>query len=423
MRVIHVFNSSVVSGPETLVIPALQNLGLPVSIVFLSETRLGNRCEGPVEYAKGFGHDVHVVQVHSRFDRRAIGDLRKVFENLNATVVHAHDVKASLYSLLAVQAKSRLPVKLVSTHHGTIARKGILRLYEELYVRWALPKFQTVLAVCELDKRSLLRRGIPPRILKLHHNGIERPFVSPDNRSRQSSDMRQKWNQFPDGKEILQSDLVLGVVARLSPEKRHDRILNVFRILLSRPDLKQVSLRLVCFGMGSLESELKEMTKRLGLEKNVSWMGYSREIGQQMAGFDMLLCLSDGEGIPVNLLEAGWAGTPVFSTRVGGIPEVIDESVGFLVDVKQSDEEIAEKLAVAILDSRLRTQVGQSYQQKVVCEFSEQAWLSGLREIYLEERIQKTQRQTILSERLEQKRSLFETKAQRLQNHRQNLKM
>ena len=142
----HIFHSTVVSGPETLALPALRKLGQPVSIVFLDEKRVPGGADAPVAYARSLGHDVHTVPVQGRWDRSAFGALAETLARLGTTLAHAHDVKASLY---LDQAARRMPVrpKLVSTHHGAAARKGLIRVYEELYVRWTLPRFDAVLSV------------------------------------------------------------------------------------------------------------------------------------------------------------------------------------------------------------------------------------------------------------------------------------
>jgi glycosyltransferase involved in cell wall biosynthesis len=112
-------------------------------------------------------------------------------------------------------------------------------------------------------------------------------------------------------------------------------------------------------------------------------MGYSKTIGQEMAGFDLLLCLSDGEGIPINLIEAGWTGTPVLSTSVGGIPDLLDSSqVGYLVSKADSDESIGRELARLMTDASGREAVGKRYQERILNSFSEKAWLDQLRAVY-----------------------------------------
>ena len=140
---------------------------------------------------------------------------------------------------------------------------------------------------------------------------------------------------------------------------------------------------LLNFGTGAEEARLKALTRELGMESEIRWMGYSKTVGQETAGFDLLLCLSDGEGIPINLIEAGWSGTPVLSTDVGGIPDLLDSSeVGYLVPKGDADENIGRRLAQIMLDQPGRQAVGQRFQQRTLSSFSERAWLEQLRGFY-----------------------------------------
>jgi glycosyltransferase involved in cell wall biosynthesis len=381
--IVHLFNSSVVSGPETLVIPALKRLGEPVSIVFLEETRLDVGAKGPVAYARELGHDVHTVRVRSRWDRRAFGELRNVLDRLSPRIVHAHDVKASLYLLKASKLGGRdsFKPKLVSTHHGAAARKGIIRLYEEIYVRWALPHFDAVLCVCEGDYASLKRRGVPGDLLQIHYNGVDRIHVPPEARAKAQRQIRAGWRALDPGLPGPEEAVFLGAVARLSDEKRHDRMI---RALAEAKRLRpEQAFVLLCFGIGAEEAKLKALTRTLGMESEIRWMGYSKTIGQEMAGFDLLLCLSDGEGIPINLIEAGWSGTPVLSTSVGGIPDLLNSNeVGYLVSKQESDTQIGTELARIMADSSGRKATGLRYQERIVTQFSERAWLDQLRAFY-----------------------------------------
>lgn len=381
----HIFNSSIVSGPEILVIPALQRLreldGEAVSIVFLTESRRAAESEKPVNYARQYGHSVYSVPVRGRWDRQAFRDLRDVLDRLQSRVVHAHDVKASVYLHQARKARPGFTAKTVSTHHGAAARSGKIRLYEEFYVRFILPAFDRVLAVCSADRHSITRRGVAAEKVVVHLNGTNRPHVEPRVKSEVAAQIRRSWKQkmptLPDPADAV----FMGAVARLSPEKRHDRMLHVLRHLQSAERAKNAVL--VCFGTGAEEERLRALARELGVEDRVYWMGYSNTISNEIAGFDLLLSLSDGEGIPINLLEAGWAGTPVVATQVGGIPDLIPSSdVGILVQREDSDRAIAERIQVALQNRESLAQLGANFQKRVVSQFSEEAWLNQLKEIY-----------------------------------------
>ncbi len=375
----HVFHSTVVSGPETLALPALARLGEPVTIVFLDETRVPGGASGPVAYARGLGLETHTVPVASRWDRQAFSALGELLGRLGTTVAHAHDVKASLYLLQAARRMGARAPKLVSTHHGAAARYGIIRLYEEVYVRWALPRFDAVLCVCKADYASLRRRGIREDRLSIHYNGVNRTFVSPEGRAEARREIQARWRALDPG--IPEGALLVGAVARLSGEKRHDRMVRALAAArASRPGL---AFALLCFGIGAEEEALKRLTAELGMGSHVRWMGYSKTIGQEMAGFDLLLCLSDGEGIPINLIEAGWAGTPVLSTSVGGIPDLLSSpEVGYLVSKTDSDAAIGAELARVLEDAPGREAVGRRFQEHVLQGFSQASWLEQLRAVY-----------------------------------------
>ena len=103
LRVLHVFSSSLVSGPETLVIPALgkwQQEGRDVGLVFLTETRKATESAKVIDYARRFVSRIESVDVRSQYDRDAIEALAQLLLNYQSEksdrlVVHAHDVKAT----------------------------------------------------------------------------------------------------------------------------------------------------------------------------------------------------------------------------------------------------------------------------------------------------------------------------------------
>src|SRR3569833_2740080 len=99
--IVHVFNANEVSGPETLVIPALAKLGEKVVIIFLSEERAGDRARSAPNYARSFGIETHEIKVRSRIDARAIRELRALLKKLSPRLVHCHEVKASTFTAAA----------------------------------------------------------------------------------------------------------------------------------------------------------------------------------------------------------------------------------------------------------------------------------------------------------------------------------
>src|SRR5258708_4775455 len=101
--IIHLFNSSSISGPERLVLPALASAREHFVIVNLREERIPRLREAdPLEqYAKSLNLDYCDVRVCGHWDYVAIRDLRALLDRLNPDLVHAHDAKASAYLVYA----------------------------------------------------------------------------------------------------------------------------------------------------------------------------------------------------------------------------------------------------------------------------------------------------------------------------------
>jgi glycosyltransferase involved in cell wall biosynthesis len=112
-------------------------------------------------------------------------------------------------------------------------------------------------------------------------------------------------------------------------------------------------------------------------------MGYRGTVGAEMAGFDLLLSLSFAEGLPINLVEAGWAGTPVFATAVDGCLDLVpSKEYGILVDPALSEVALSELLASALSSpSEIRLQ-GERFQQRIEEHFSGAVWTKRLEELY-----------------------------------------
>lgn len=378
----HVFNSSIVSGPEILVLPSLLQLGEPIRVIFLMETRLAKKSRCPVDYARSLGHQVETVEVRSRWDTGAFAELRGILDRLKPRIAHAHDVKASLYLHQARKLRTGLGAALVSTHHGAAYRRGKIRLYEEYYVRRVLPFYDLVLSTCTQDRTSMANRGVAEEKISVHLNGADRTRVPKETRDLIAEKIRSEWRARNPNLPGPEEAVFLGCVARLSSEKRHDRMLKVLQFLREFGPRGKKPI-LVCFGIGAEEARLKKMAQNCGVENAVFWMGYSDTIGEEMAGFDALLCLSDGEGIPISLLEAGWGGTPVVATAVGGIPDLISSSsVGYLVKKEDSNERIASLLSTLLKDPPGMRRVGEAFQARVESEFSQSKWVERLQQAY-----------------------------------------
>ena len=95
-------------------------------------------------------------------------------------------------------------------------------------------------------------------------------------------------------------------------------------------------VRLALVGAGPLEDELKKTAEDYGLQENISFLGLRDDVASILRQSKLFVLSSDYEGLPLSVLEAMAAGLPIVSTRVGGIPDVIDGN-GILVEAGDAE--------------------------------------------------------------------------------------
>jgi len=169
-------------------------------------------------------------------------------------------------------------------------------------------------------------------------------------------------------------------VGRLVPVKRADRFLRVLaKVVDALPDGK---VQGVCVGSGPLQSELELLTDQLGLkQQQIQFRGEEVNLQEVYQQADVLMSTSDWEGTPNVILEAMASGLPIVATKVGGVPEILNSSCGFIVEPDRED-----RLASAILllahDLDLRSRLGHAGRAYVTKYHSLNGLQNNLMSIY-----------------------------------------
>jgi glycosyltransferase involved in cell wall biosynthesis len=86
-------------------------------------------------------------------------------------------------------------------------------------------------------------------------------------------------------------------------------------------------------GLGPLENDLRTLVATRGLDDVVRFTGSRDDVFEILPAFDVFVLSSRHEGLPIALMEAMASGVACVATRVGGVPELIDDGRnGLLVD-------------------------------------------------------------------------------------------
>jgi len=143
---------------------------------------------------------------------------------------------------------------------------------------------------------------------------------------------------------------------RLVAQKRPELFVEMASQLCERlPDMK---LEFVIAGDGPLRSDVERLLRKHGLEnKGVTFVGEVSEMSELYLSSDMLVLTSDHEGTPNVILEAMAYELPIVATHVGGVPAIVNERCGILVEPTNIEELIA-ATSKLIVNRKLRVDMG-----------------------------------------------------------------
>lgn len=166
----------------------------------------------------------------------------------------------------------------------------------------------------------------------------------------------------------------LGIVGELHPVKGHHYALEAFKAL----EREHSDLHLVIVGNGELREALE--TEAADMER-VHFVGYVDDAGALMSAFDILLVPSLSEAFGYVVAEAGAAHIPIIASRVGGIPEIIEDDSGILVPPKDVTA-LAGALRTLLADETKRTRMALALQTRIRSYFTRERMVTETEDVY-----------------------------------------
>jgi glycosyltransferase involved in cell wall biosynthesis len=329
--VLHLSSSSGPGGAEMVVASLASGLD-PAryrSVVCLfRDGWLRERCER-------LGLETHILRMNGMLDLRWLRRFHRLLRDREVALIHAHEFGANTWGTIAGRLAGR-PV--IATVHGRSYYSDSLR--RRLAYR-VVSRAAHMVAVSEDVKRFVVAStGVASRRLSVFHNGIGAPApVSSETRAQLRAELG-----IHDGEQIVT------VVGNLYPVKGHRYLLEAAPSILALCP----STVFCVAGRGDCEAELREQAGRLGIDKQVRFLGLRQDVPALLAIADVFVQPSLSEGLSIAILESMAAARPVVTTRVGGNPELVaNGETGLLVEPAD-----APALAAAVI--RLLTDSGEA---------------------------------------------------------------
>jgi glycosyltransferase involved in cell wall biosynthesis len=203
-------------------------------------------------------------------------------------------------------------------------------------------------------------------------NGIDFERMRPS-----TGDARQRLR----GELGLGDDLAVLVVARLHAEKGYDHLFEALPEIRRRT---RQPFRLLIAGEGPLRAAYEGRVRALGCGDVVRFLGFRKDIADLMIASDVFLLPSIAEAFGLALVEALYEGLPVVATRVGGIPEIVDDGIDGILIPPASADAIAGAVAELLSNPTKRAELAGKGRNKVVEKFSFEKMLRECEAVYSE---------------------------------------
>ncbi len=315
-----------------------------------------------------------VQPLHPLKDTMALLDLTAFLRSHFYHIVHTHNSKAGFLGRMAAKLAG-VPV-IVHTVHGfafhdqePLWRRVLFRNLERLGSHWC-------------DKMIFISQPLMDWALKDHivaeekvekiYSGIQVDKFLPV-KSEERDRIRSKWG-------LRQEEAVVGMVSKLWEGKGHSVLIEAFKLLKE----KIKDAKLVIVGEGYLYDELLRRVNTNGLRESVLFTGFQMDVSEIIATFDVAVLPSFFEGMGRVLLEAMAMEKPVVASRVGGIPDLIDQGINGLLVRPGNVKELAEALEKVLSDRRLASKMGREGRKKIKGQFSADAMVQSIDKVYRE---------------------------------------
>jgi glycosyltransferase involved in cell wall biosynthesis len=258
--------------------------------------------------------DVRFIGLDRRgsYDLPSWGPLMKVLRN-EADIVHSHLFGSNVWAAV-LGTVARTPVIVAHEHTWSFQGQPVRKFLDR---RLIAARADAFLAVSRLDRDRMIEvERIDPGKLIIVPNGI--PEAPPPG----SLDIRSELGIAP---EVP----IVGTVCVLRRQKALTTLIEAAaKLVRSNGDV-----RVLIVGEGPERPTLERRIAELDLSGVVRLLGHRDDVPDVIRGFDVAVSSSDFEGTPLSILEYMQAELPIVATRVGGIPDMIDDGVhGLLVE-------------------------------------------------------------------------------------------
>ena len=307
--IVHIIDRMPPDGAERLLVEVLHHRDSTLDYHLLCLVEGGSL----IAEVEALGIPCTILCKKPGFDLLHAWELYRWLQRKQPGIVHTHLFTADTWGRLCAWLAG-VPGIFATVHSANTWKTRVHLTIDRLLARVST----RVIACSDTVETTLLQQRLPRSTVVSIPNGVDLQRIS----TARPVDLQRAFS-LPPGQPVF------ALVGRLHPAKGHADLLPALH------ELWQAGHRfsVLFVGEGELDSELKASVAALGLSDCVHFTGFRDDVIGILKSIDFLLMPSRWEGLPLTLLESMACGTPALASRVGGIPDVIDNGCnGMLFD-------------------------------------------------------------------------------------------
>ncbi len=318
-------------------------------------------------------------------DMAAYRAIEKIIDDFKPDIVHTHASKPGAIGRLAAHNR-KVPV-IVHTFHGHYFHSYFGRLKTNMFKqieRSLAKRTSKIIAISDIQKHELSveHKIAPPEKFEVIPLGFDLDRFRKDRDAKRAA-FRTEFN-------VNDDEIAIGIIGRLVDVKDHKYFLRLVRHVM---DFTTKKVRFFIVGDGEMRPELELFCQELEIPFNthpkyqpkealLTFCSWRTDIDRINAGLDVVVLTSKNEGTPVSLIEAQASNTPVISTNVGGVENVVEHGITGLLAEASDDQKMAENLMSLIEDDSLRKEMSSKGWDNVGQRFHYLRLVSNMNDLY-----------------------------------------
>ncbi|MBS4770051.1 glycosyltransferase [Carnobacteriaceae bacterium zg-ZUI240] len=313
MKVLHLLRSHVFSGAENVVCQIIKLFSnTAIQMVYASP-------KGPIQ-------DV-LLQKNVDYlplDKLSVKETKQAIKTYHPDVVHAHDVSASIIAALACPKSVRI-ISHIHVNHANMAKINVKTVLYHLFSK----RFEKIIWVSNSCYSEYRFKE------KVAHKSIVLANVVDGDDIQKRSDVLQTEHY----------DVIY--VGRLTDQKNPLKLLDVLEKVIA----KKSNVKMAIIGSGDMKEQVLNVAKEKNLLKHIVFHDFIVNPLPYLKNAKVMVMTSRFEGLPMVALESLALGTPIVSTAVDGLKDIIENGVnGFLAN---DSHVLADKIVEIVSDEKL----------------------------------------------------------------------